>query len=104
MREGVVENFIPPWAEGWVALPKGAPPVPIRLQINGVDVMRSNLADPARGRVVPGRDVRRFRFAVTDVWDYTSKSDRVRIVVGTHVLPIVGHRMYYRPTTNGPHT
>jgi SAM-dependent methyltransferase/predicted nucleotidyltransferase len=104
VRVGVVEKFAPPWVEGWVAVPKGAPAVPIRLQVNAVDVVRTNLADPAPGRNVPRSDVRKFRFVVDDIWDYTSTSDRVRVVVDEHVLPIVGHGTFYRPTTDGERT
>jgi SAM-dependent methyltransferase len=104
MRAGVVERFAPPWVEGWVAVPKGAPPVAVRLQVNGRDVASTRLADPARGRRVPGSDVRRFRFAVNSLWDYTSTADRVRVVVGTEALPIVGHGTVYRPRKDGAHT
>jgi SAM-dependent methyltransferase len=103
-RAGVVERFVPPWVEGWVAMPKGAPPVPVRLQVNNVDVVSTQLADPAPKRRVPGAEARRFRFAVNALWDYTSRSDRVRVVVGDDALPIVGHGTFYRPIADGEHS
>src|SRR4051794_17744597 len=83
-RVGGVGRCAPPGVEGWVTVPKGAPPVAVRLQVNNVDVVSTQLADRAPKRQVPRAEVRRFRFAVNSLWDYTSRSDRGRVVVGDY--------------------
>jgi SAM-dependent methyltransferase len=101
VRIGMVEQFNPPWVEGWIAVPPGTPPVPVRLRVNDSDIVTSMVADPAKRRV-PGSEVRKFRFVVNGLWKYLTTDDRVRVMVGDQPLPIVGHGTYYRPEKDGP--
>ena len=104
LRGGVVELFRAPWVEGWIAVPKGAPPLSVTLRLNRTDLVTTWPADPARGRRAPGGEVRRFRFVVRSLWDYVGPEDRLRVVVDGKPLPIAGHGMVFRPREQGPHT
>jgi SAM-dependent methyltransferase len=101
VRTGIVERFDRALVEGWVAVPKGAPPVPVTLRVNGTPILSTMAADPARRRRVPGAEVRRFRFLLRDIWNYVGAQDKIRIVAGGQPLPIVGHGTHYRPGTAG---
>ena len=50
VRVGVVETFERPWVEGWIAVPVGAPAVPVSLRVNTTDVLTTWASDPARRR------------------------------------------------------
>jgi hypothetical protein len=100
VRVGVVETFERPWVEGWIAVPVGAPAVPVSLRVNTTDVLTTWASDPARRRV-PKSDVRRFRFAVNSLWDYVGPEDRLSVVVDGARLPIARHGTYYRPQADG---
>src|SRR3954470_8743338 len=80
VRSGVVERFKPPWVEGWIAVPPGAPAVPVTLRVNKTDIVTTWVADPAKRRV-PGAEARRFRFVVNEIWEYVSTRDRITIEV-----------------------
>ena len=103
IRTGVVELFRPPWVEGWIAVPKDAPPVAVTLRVNKTDLVTTWPADPLPRRV-PKAEVRRFRFVVNSLWDYVGPSDRIRVVVDGRPLPINGHGTVYRPRKQGEHT
>lgn len=104
LRGGVVELFRAPWVEGWIAVPKGAPPLAVTLRVNRTDLVTTWPADPARGRRAPHAELRRFRFVVRSLWDYVGPQDRLRVVVDGRPLPISGHGMVYRPRKQGAHT
>ena len=98
VRTGMVERFDLPWVEGWIAVPKGTPPVAVSLRVNGTDVASTWAADPAKRRRVPGAEVRRFRFVVKSLMRYVGPADRIKIMVEGRPLPIAGQGTNYRPT------
>ncbi len=95
----MVEEFSKVFAVGWVAVPAGAPPVRVTLQLGSTEVAAAWAESPVE-RGVDG-EAREFRFKVRGIWDYARRSTRVSVRVDGRPLPITGHGMYLRPARNG---
>jgi hypothetical protein len=99
---GLVETFERGQLTGWVQVPRGARPAPITLCVNNVEVARTTATDRIRRRGFG--DVRGFRLALRDLWQYCRPTDRVTVRVGGRPVPIAGRGMYLRPHRTGEHT
>jgi hypothetical protein len=99
MRNAVVEVFERREIAGWVEVEAGTGPVRVDLCVND-EAVAQTLATAASGRRVYG-DLFNFRFAITDLWEFTKRKDRISVRIGGKPLPIVGRGTFYRPRRDG---
>lgn len=96
---GVVESLDGSGAYGWVELVSAAEPAAVELLVDDEVVARSWASEPADRRST--REVRRFGFALDDLWDYVGPGNRLSVKYAGAALPIVGHGMHYAPERSG---
>jgi SAM-dependent methyltransferase len=94
-----VEVFERREISGWVEVEPGAAAVRVGLYVNG-DEVAATWALAKEGRRVAG-ELRRFRFALYDLWRFTSHTDQVSLRVAGKAIPIVGKGMFYSPRKDG---
>jgi hypothetical protein len=99
VRCAVVEVFERREIAGWVEVEAGTGPVRVDLCVND-DAVAQTLATAASGRRVYG-DLVDFRFAITDLWEFTKRKDRISVRIDGKPLPIVRRGTYYRPRRDG---
>jgi SAM-dependent methyltransferase len=87
---------------GWVEVPHGAPPPSVDLFVDDLRVDSTYAADPSERHSID--DIRAFRFAVTDLWDFVGPDSRLSVRVGGRALPIAGHGMFGVPDGQGTRT
>jgi SAM-dependent methyltransferase len=97
---GIVEEFGRTQVVGWVAVSRDAPPVSVTLMLGDIEIA-STLATVVTDRTNWGQ-IRRFRFRLKDLWQYTHKQDKITVRVNGRSLPIAGHGMYVVPKRNAP--
>lgn len=83
---------------GWVSVRRRAGSTPVELCVNGQSVART-WAAPAGGD--DADTLLRFRFAVTDLWKYVKRTDRVSVRIGGQAVPIADRGTSYRPRRDG---
>ena len=98
----MVENFTADQVNGWVAVPKGAPPVRVTMYLSGVKI-DSTWATDIMPRNHTG-EVRPFRFRLHDVWNYANRKSKFVIKADGRPLPIYRQGMFLRPKRSGPST
>lgn len=98
-RNSIVEVFERREIAGWVDAEPGSGPLSVELCVNEVPVAKT-WAAPANGRHVHG-ELLRFRFRLTDLWNFTKRADRVSIRVDSQPIPIINKGMYYHPRRDG---
>lgn len=98
-----VDEFAGPTLRGWADVKPGAPPIPVAVFINDVEVVRTWAVEPANDRVGVG-EVRVFRLALRDLWKYCKTSDRLTVRVGGAPVPIAGHGLSLRVPANGEYS
>ena len=99
VANAVVEVFERREISGWIEVEPGSAPVRVGLFIND-DEVAATWAMARTGRRVAG-ELRKFRFALYDLWRFTSHTDRVSVRVAGHPLPIAGKGTFYRPKQDG---
>jgi SAM-dependent methyltransferase len=97
-----VEEFEGTTLRGWVDVPPGTAPVPVAVFINDVEAVRTWAVEVAPDRTGVG-EVRVFRLAIRDLWDYCRKSDRITVRVAGEPVPIENHGTYLQVPRNGPY-
>jgi SAM-dependent methyltransferase len=95
----MVEAFERRQVTGWVEVRRGARPVQVRLCVNDIEVARTWAADRILRR--GSGDMRGFRLALRDIWQYCQRTDRVTVQVDGVALPIAGRGTYLRPHRDG---
>jgi SAM-dependent methyltransferase len=100
-RRGLVEEFTATDLAGWVEVPASSPAVGVGLYLNDLEVASAWAIDTLPDRRAPGQ-VRSFRLALRDIWQYSKKSDRLTVRVSGVPLPIAGYGMYRAPGKDGP--
>jgi SAM-dependent methyltransferase len=99
-RHGLVEEFTATDLAGWVEVPAASPAVRVGLYLNDLEVASAWAIDKVPDRRAPGQ-VRSFRLALRDIWQYSKKSDRLTVRVHGAPLPIAGYGMYRAPGRDG---
>jgi hypothetical protein len=95
----VVEVFERREISGWIEVGAGSAPARVGLYIND-DEVAATWAMTWAGRRVAG-ELRKFRFALYDLWRFTNRTDRVSVRVGGVALPIAGKGTFYQPKQDG---
>lgn len=105
--DGAVEQFSSTLVAGWVAVSADAPSVEVTLRVNGRPVATTAAGLPT-DRVVPGAQVRGYRFVLSDLWNYLCPDDAVTVTAGggarPRVLDIVGRGAILTPDRTGHST
>ncbi len=101
--EGLVEEFSRTGVTGWIAVPVGAPPVRVTLNLNGLEVAATWATEASEHG--EHKEIRRFDFALRDIWQYADTASRLTIRAGGSApLPIAGHGRARVPDRSGKRT
>jgi SAM-dependent methyltransferase len=98
-RNGIVETFERRQVAGWVETEPGAVPTRVAMYIGETETVGTWAVNPVERR--GDGEVREFRLALADFWEYARKTDRVSVRAAGHPLPIVNRGFFYYPRTNG---
>jgi SAM-dependent methyltransferase len=99
---GVVEKLGRREIVGWIDVPKGTGQVRVGLWLGTAEVT-SVVAVRSRSRNT-NAEIRTFRFAIRDLWNYAHKTDQLSVRVNGRPLPFADRGMFYRPRNDGAHT
>jgi SAM-dependent methyltransferase len=96
---GVVEEFTRREIIGWVMVPAGQAGVRVTLHLQEVQIAATWAGDEIER--VGEREIRGFRFALRDVWNFARTDHRISVRVDGVPLPIVGKGMHVSPEEDG---
>ena len=96
---GLVEEFTRRSVSGWVMVPAGQSGVRVTLHLQDVQVAATWAGDAVE-RGGP-REIRGFRFALRDVWNFARAEHRLTVRVDGTPLPIAGVGMHVSPEEDG---
>jgi hypothetical protein len=89
---------------GSVTVPARTDPVPIELRLNDITIAQAWATVPA-GRGRRGGEIRKFSFAMRDIWRFAQVTDRIVVTADGTPIPFAGTgQPHLRPKTSGRRT
>jgi hypothetical protein len=96
---GMVEEFTRRSVAGWVMIPPGQAGVRVTLHLQELQVAATWAGDVVDR--VGAREVRGFRFALRDIWNFARVDHQLTVRVDGVPLPIAGRGMHVAPEEDG---